>query len=102
VRFQYESFVTPRLPIFDYEVSHARTEPSEGATRLGGYDPSQYASERFACHSPDGTHVPLSVVHRRDTPRDGLPAAFSMVTPAMGISVPVNFSSNRLTCWTAA
>ena len=38
---------------------------------LGGYDPSQYASARLWATAADGTQVPISLVHRRDTPLDG-------------------------------
>ena len=37
---------------------------------LGGYDPAQYVSERLHATAHDGTRVPISIVHRRDTPRD--------------------------------
>jgi len=63
---------------------------------LGGYDPRQYVSERLHATAPDGTRVPLSVVYRRDTPRDATAPLLLYGYGSYGISVPVSFSSNRL------
>jgi oligopeptidase B len=63
---------------------------------LGGYDPAQYLSERLHATGSDGTRVPISVVQRRDTPRDGTAPVLLYGYGSYGISVPVNFSSNRL------
>jgi oligopeptidase B len=95
VRFQYESFVTPRS-VYDYDVRTRERSLRKQQPVLGGYDPSQYVSERLHATASDGTRVPLSIVHRRDTPRDGSPPLLLYGYGSYGISVPVNFSSNRL------
>jgi oligopeptidase B len=95
VRFQYESFVTPRS-IFDYNVRTRERTLRKQQPVLGGYDPTQYASERLHATASDGTRIPLSVVYRRDTPRDGSAPLLLYGYGSYGISVPVNFSSNRL------
>jgi len=95
VRFQYESFVTPRS-IYDYEVRTRERSLRKRQPVLGGYDPAQYVSERLHATASDGTRVPLSIVHRRDTPRDGSAPLLLYGYGSYGISVPVNFSSNRL------
>jgi oligopeptidase B len=95
VRFQYESFVTPRS-IFDYDVRTRERTLRKQQPVLGGYDASQYVSERLHTAAPDGTRVPLSIVYRRDTPRDGSAPLLLYGYGSYGISVPVNFSSNRL------
>jgi oligopeptidase B len=95
VRFQYESFVTPRS-IFDYDVRTRERTLRKQQPVLGGYDPTQYASERLHATASDGTRVPLSVAYRRDTPRDGSAPLLLYGYGSYGISVPVNFSSNRL------
>ncbi len=96
VRFQYESFVTPRS-IFDYDVRTRERTLRKQQPVLGGYEPAQYVSERLHATASDGTRVPLSIVHRRDTPRDGSAPLLLYGYGSYGISVPVNFSSNRLT-----
>jgi oligopeptidase B len=95
VRFQYESFVTPRS-IFDYDVRMRKRSLRKQQPVLGGYDPSQYVSERLHATATDGTRLPLSIVYRRDTPRDGSAPLLLYGYGSYGISVPVNFSSNRL------
>jgi oligopeptidase B len=95
VRFQYESFVTPRS-VFDYDVRTRERSLRKQQSVLGGYDPVQYISERLHATASDGTRVPLSVVHRHDTPRDGSAPLLLYGYGSYGISVPVNFSSNRL------
>jgi oligopeptidase B len=95
LRFQYESFVTPRS-VFDYDVRNRVRILRKQQPVLGGYDPSQYVSERLHATASDGTRVPLSVVYRRDTPRDGSAPLLLYGYGSYGISVPVNFNSNRL------
>jgi oligopeptidase B len=95
LRFQYESFVTPRS-VFDYDVRTRERTLRKQQPVLGGYDPAQYSSERLHATASDGTRVPLSIVHRRDTPLDGSAPLLLYGYGSYGISVPVNFSSNRL------
>jgi oligopeptidase B len=95
VRFQYESFVTPRS-VFDYDVRTRERILRKQQPVLGGYDSSQYVSERLHATASDGTRVPLSVVYKRDTRRDGSAPLLLYGYGSYGMSVPVNFSSNRL------
>jgi oligopeptidase B len=95
LRFQYESFITPRS-VFDYDLRSGEQILRKQQPVLGGYDPTQYVSERLHAVAPDGTRVPMSVVYRRDTPRDGSAPLLLYGYGSYGISVPVNFSSNRL------
>jgi len=95
VRFQYESFVTPRS-IFDYDVRTRERVLRKQQPVLGGYDATQYVSERLHATASDGTRVALSIVHRRGTPRDGSAPLLLYGYGSYGISAPVNFSSNRL------
>jgi oligopeptidase B len=95
VRFQYESFVTPRS-VFDYDVRTRERVLRKQQPVLGGYDPAQYVIERLHVTASDGTRVPLSIVYRRDTTRDGSAPLLLYGYGSYGISMPVNFSSNRL------
>jgi len=95
LRFQYESFITPRS-VFDYDLRTGKQILRKQQPVLGGYDPTQYLSERLLARAPDGTTIPLSVVYRRDTPRDGSAPLLLYGYGSYGISVPVGFSSNRL------
>ncbi|GAC1621322.1 MAG: oligopeptidase B [Candidatus Acidiferrum sp.] len=94
-RFHYESFVTPRS-VYDYDVSTRVRTLRKQQPVLGGYDPSLYASERIHATAPDGTRIPLSIVYRRVTPRDATAPLLLYGYGSYGISIPVSFSSNRL------
>ena len=95
LRFQYESFITPRS-VIDYDLRTGEQILRKQQPVLGGYDPAQYVSERVVARASDGTTIPLSVVYRRDTRRDGSAPLLLYGYGSYGISVPVNFSSNRL------
>ena len=95
VRFQYESFITPRS-VFDYDVATRKRVLRKQQPVLGGYDPALYVSERMHVTASDGTRVPVSIVHRRDTLRDASAPLLLYGYGSYGISIPVGFSSNRL------
>jgi oligopeptidase B len=95
VRFHYESFITPRS-VYDYDLRTGERILRKQQPVLGGYDPAEYGSERLHAVAPDGTRVPLSVVYRHDTPRDGGAPLLLYGYGSYGLSMPVAFSSNRL------
>src|SRR5206468_1514661 len=74
----------------EHYVVHARQDG------LIGYDPSRYRTERVHATAPDGTRVPLSLVCRADTPRDGSSPLLLTGYGAYGLPYPVLFSSTRL------
>ncbi|HEV8474319.1 MAG TPA: S9 family peptidase [Methylomirabilota bacterium] len=94
-RFRYQSLVTP-ASVFDYEMQGRTLALLKRTEVLGGYDPTRYRSERIFATAPDGTRVPISLVCRADTPRDGSSAMALAGYGAYGLPYPVNFSSNRL------
>jgi oligopeptidase B len=94
-RYTYESFVTPRS-VFDFEISSRQSTLRKQQPVLGGYDATLYSSERLHAQASDGTRVPISIVYRQDTPRDGSAPLLLYGYGSYGISLPVNFSSNRL------
>jgi oligopeptidase B len=95
VRFQYESFVTPRS-VFDYDVRTRERVLRKEQPVLGGYDATQYVSERLHASADDGARVPISLVYRRDTPLDSSAPLLLYGYGSYGHSIAVNFSSNRV------
>jgi len=95
VRFQYESFVTPRS-VFDYDVRTRERVLRKEQPVLGGYDATQYVSERLHASADDGARVPISLVYRRDTPLDDSAPLLLYGYGSYGHSIAVNFSSNRV------
>ncbi len=95
VRYQYESFITPRS-VIDFDVPTRQQTVRKRQPVLGGYDESQYTSERLHATASDGTRVPISLARRKDTPVDGSAPLLLYGYGSYGISIAVNFSSNRL------
>ena len=94
-RFRYQSLVTPPS-VFDYDVSGRRSVLLKQMEVLGGYDPSRYRVERAHATAADGARIPISLVRRADTSRDGTSPLLLSGYGAYGISLPVMFSSARL------
>jgi oligopeptidase B len=95
LRFGYTSLVTPPS-VFDHDVVTRRRELRKQLPVLGGYDPEQYETTRLWATAPDGTAVPISLVHRRDVARDGSAPALLYGYGAYEISRDPAFSSMRL------
>ena len=95
LRFSYESFITPRS-VYDYEIKTGARILRKQQPVLGGYDARVYGSERLHATAADGAQIPLSVLYRHSTPRDGKAPLLLYAYGSYGISMPVMFSSNRL------
>jgi oligopeptidase B len=94
-RYRYESFITPPS-VFDHDMESRASTLLKEHPVLGGYDRTQYASERLFATAPDGVRVPVSVVYRRPEARDGTRPLLLNGYGAYGYPLPVTFSSNRL------
>ncbi|MCW2799578.1 MAG: oligopeptidase [Aeromicrobium sp.] len=70
IRVGVGSFITP-ASVYDYDVATGELILRKQAPVLGGYDPADYEQHRTWAIADDGTRVPVSVVCRVDTPRDG-------------------------------
>jgi oligopeptidase B len=83
--------------VFDFDLHTRERVLRKQQPVLGGYDPAEYVSERLHAAAPDGTLVPISLVQRRDkVMRDGSTPLLLYGYGSYGISIPVAFSSNRL------
>ena len=94
-RLRYQSFITP-ASVYDYEVGGRRLVLLKQQPVLGDFDPTRYRSERIHATAADGTRVPISLVYRVGTPRDGSAPMLLAGYGAYGIPYPVTFSSSRL------
>ncbi len=95
LRYSYQSFVTPPS-VFDYDMEGRKATLLKTQEVLGGYDASRYTSARVEATAPDGTKVPVSLVHRKDVARDGTAPIYLGGYGSYGISQNVGFSSNRV------
>lgn len=70
VRLHYASLVTPDS-IFDYDLVTRQMVLRKQKPVLGGFDPAAYEQHRDWAYADDGTRVPISLVCRAGTPKDG-------------------------------
>jgi oligopeptidase B len=95
LRLHYTSMVTPAT-VFDYDVATATLVTRKVQEVPSGYDPALYATERLVITARDGALVPMSVVYRRDYPRDGSGKLHLYGYGAYGIAISPGFSASRL------
>jgi oligopeptidase B len=91
----FESLVTPKT-ISDYDLVTGEYTVLKTQPVLGGYDPSDYEQRREWATAPDGTLVPISLVHRRDVTADGTAPGFLYGYGAYEICIDPYFSVARL------
>jgi len=93
VRYEYVSMVTPRST-FEIDVA-TRAKTQLRVQPVPGYDPANYVSEYLHARASDGTQVPVSVVYRKDTKRDGSAPLLVYGYGSYGISSEPGFDANR-------
>lgn len=95
VRYTYTSLTTPSTTYDLDMVTGARTLVKETPV-LGGFDKTKYATERLWVTASDGTKVPVSLVYRKDTPRDGSAPLYQYAYGSYGYSTDPSFRSDWL------
>ena len=95
LRLGYASMVTPGT-VFDYHLADKSLETLKVQEIPCGYDASQYVTERLMVEVRDGTQVPVSLVHRKETKIDGSAPLHLYSYGAYGYAVPPSFSTTRL------
>jgi oligopeptidase B len=95
LRFEYTSMKTP-LSVYDYNmVTRAKTLLKRDEV-LGGFDADHYVTERLYARAPDGTEIPLSIVYRKGSQRNGQNPLLLYGYGAYGLSIDPAFASPRL------
>jgi oligopeptidase B len=70
LRYTYTSLTTPNS-VYDYDMATRARKLMKRDEVLGGFDPTNYTSERLWAPARDGARVPISIVYRKGFPRDG-------------------------------
>jgi len=94
-RYAYQSLVTP-ASVYEYDVATGASNLLKQLEIPGGFDRIQYASERIYATATDGVEVPISLVYRKDKREPGLNPLYVYGYGSYGYSLPLGFSSNRL------
>jgi oligopeptidase B len=95
IRIGYTSMVTPES-VYDVDLVTRTMTLRKRKPVLGGYDPDDYEQFREWAPAPDGTRVPISIVARKGTPRDGSAPALLYGYGSYEISIDPYFSIARL------
>lgn len=95
LRFNYTSLITPSS-VFDYDMATHQRELKKETQVKGGYDRTQYESERIMATASDGTEIPISLVYNKGTHKDGKNSLWLTGYGSYGAPFPASFSSNRL------
>jgi oligopeptidase B len=95
VRYIYTSLTTPGTT---YDLNTATDERTlmKREPVLGDFDPANYVSEYVWATARDGTKVPVSIVHRKGTPRDGTAPMLQYAYGSYGLSMDPVFSISLL------
>jgi len=93
LRYVYTSLTTPSST-YDYDMRTKQKTLLKRDQILGGFDPSNYVTERFYTTARDGARVPVSIVYRKGIAR---PAPLLLTGyGSYGSSSDPSFSSDRL------
>jgi oligopeptidase B len=95
LRYGYSSLVTPSS-VYDLDMETGRSVLRKRQPVLGGYEPTDFATERLWATAPDGNEVPMSVVRHRATPVDGTAPCLLYGYGAYEHSIDPIFSTFRL------
>jgi oligopeptidase B len=94
-RYGYQSLVSP-TSVYEYNIKTNESKLLKELEVPGGFDRSLYQSERLFATAPDGTGIPVSIVYRKDKKTEGKNPLYVYGYGSYGYSLPVGFSSNRL------
>ena len=95
LRFEYTSMKTP-LSIYDYDMTTRRKTLLKREAVLGGFDAENYVTERLYAPATDGTLIPMSLLYRKKTVKNGANPLLLYGYGAYGFSIDASFSSPRL------
>ncbi len=95
LRYGYTSLTTPSS-VYEYDLNTMADTLLKQQEVVGDFDASRYASERIWVKARDGARVPVSIVYRKGTKRDGTAPLLLYGYGSYGNSIDPTFSSARL------
>ena len=70
MRFSYSSMTTP-LTVYDTDLTTGGRTMRKRQEVPSGHDPVDYVTERLMAQTADGEQVPISLLYKKSTARDG-------------------------------
>ncbi|XP_050232530.1 uncharacterized protein LOC130014515 [Mercurialis annua] len=96
LRFSYSSLKTPHS-VYDYDMNTGTSVLKKIDTILGGFDTSNYVTERKYATASDGIQIPMSVVYRKDLVKlDGSDPLYLYGYGSYEVSIDPTFKASRL------
>lgn len=95
LRYGYTSMTTPGS-VFDYNMETRDQQLLKQQEVVGNFDPNEYSSERVMAKARDGVEVPVSIVYKKGTPKDGSAPLLLYAYGSYGSSMDPTFSISRL------
>ena len=95
LRYHYQSMTTPGS-VFDYDMATRNKTLLKEDEVLGGFDKSNYVTERLFAEARDGVRVPVSIVYRKGLARDGDNPLLLYAYGSYGYSRDASFSAYRI------
>lgn len=90
LRYRYTSLTTP-TSTFELNMETRESQLLKQQPVLGGFDREQYRTDRLWAQARDGARIPVTVVHRKDTPIDGSAPCLQYAYGSYGSSIDPNF-----------
>lgn len=95
LRYSYTSLTTPNS-IYDYNMITKEKKLLKEQEVVGGYDKTQYVTERLMATAKDGTKVPISIVYKKGFAKDGNQPLLLYGYGSYGASMDATFNNTRL------
>ncbi len=95
IRYYYTSLTTP-ASTYDYNMATKKKTLKKMQEIVGGYDPSQYQTERFFATASDGVKVPVTIVYKKGFKKDGNGPVLMRGYGSYGYSTEPTFSRDAL------
>lgn len=95
LRYSYTSLTTPNST-YDYNMVSKEKTLLKQQEVVGGYNSSDYITERLFAIAKDGTKVPISIVYKKGFKKDGKAPMLLYAYGSYGYSTNATFSSTRL------
>ena len=94
-RFSYSSPTTASRT-YDYNLATGERTLLKEQEIPSGHDPANYETARIFAPAPDGEAVPVTLLYRKDLPRDGTAPCLLYGYGAYGMAIPSGFSTSAL------
>ncbi|HRX93925.1 MAG TPA: S9 family peptidase, partial [Chitinophagaceae bacterium] len=95
LRYNYTSLTTPSS-VYDYNMADHTKKLMKEQEVLGGFDKDDYVTERIYATARDSVKVPISIVYKKGTKKNGNAPLLLYGYGSYGASMDAGFNSSRL------